>query len=169
MKKYAYFIPPVADTYAFCLLKNHFHLLIRTHTEAELKKAFPDTWYQAEKFIILRIAHFFNAYAQAINKVYQRTGALFESPFRRIEIQDEHHFRNLITYIHANPQKHGFVTDFRQYPWSSYSIMADSCGETWLQREAVYRWYNGREQFTQVHNAIARDITGLPMEELFLA
>ena len=36
LNKYAKYIPNVADTYAYCLLKNHFHLLIRTHSEEKI-------------------------------------------------------------------------------------------------------------------------------------
>ena len=38
LKKYALYIEPVAETYAYCLLKNHFHLLIRTRSEEEILK-----------------------------------------------------------------------------------------------------------------------------------
>jgi hypothetical protein len=65
-------------------------------------------------------ANCFNAYAKAINKAYTRSGSLFEHRFRRVEVTSEHCCMRLVRYIHFNPQKHGFVGDFREYPYSSW-------------------------------------------------
>jgi hypothetical protein len=45
------------------------------------------------------IAKLISSYTQSFNKVYQRSGALFESPFKRINIDSEEYLRNLILYI----------------------------------------------------------------------
>jgi hypothetical protein len=64
------------------------------------------------------------AYAKTINKAYQRTGSLFQHPFGRVPIKTDRQFWNVIAYIHQNPQKHGFVKDFRDWKWSSDRIIA---------------------------------------------
>jgi hypothetical protein len=56
----------------------------------------------------------------------------------------------LITYIHRNPQKHGFVTDFRDWVWSSYGAML-SGKPTKVQRDEILAWYNGPSQFVNAH------------------
>lgn len=72
MQLYSRHVQPVADTHAFCLLRNHFHLLVRIQDQTGLpSQAF---------------SNFFNAYVKAINKAYGRTGALFQRPFGRISV-----------------------------------------------------------------------------------
>ncbi len=62
LEKYIKYIYPVARTYAYCLLKNHFHLLIRTRSEEEIKAAFPLNKNEADKIISLQFSHLFNSY-----------------------------------------------------------------------------------------------------------
>jgi len=153
LDKYVEHIVPIADTYAYCLLKNHFHLLVRIKTEEELAKT-PSV---SKKHLgshppspSQTFANFLNAYAKAINKQYGRTGSLFQHPFGRIPVTTDNYLLNLVHYIHRNPQKHGFVSDFREYPYSSYPILS-SAKPTRLQRAQVIEWFNGREQFIEFH------------------
>ncbi len=180
LEKYAQYIEPIADTFAYCLLKNHFHIAIRTRSEAEIvdfyvkKKAkiLGDTNTNAgrvlnptsiesvevEKIKNLSPSHIigkqfsdlFNSYAQAINKAHARTGKLFEDPFRRILVDSDAYFTELIYYIHHNPQKHGFVKDFRAYPHSSYHAHLSNA-MTRLRREEVWDWFGNRNEFERFH------------------
>ncbi|MDM8520344.1 hypothetical protein QUF64_09880 [Anaerolineales bacterium HSG6] len=229
LKLYAHHIQPIAETYAYCLLPNHFHFAIRTYTEAEQEaywkcsqsgddqsgslfkseplsnpddKTDPDqsdsqngSISKIEPFSateplsnpddktesdrsddqsgpILEIGplsnseplsptfklrppsrafnNMFIAYARAFNKATQRTGALFESPFGRKIVDTHPYLITLITYIHRNPQKHGFVTDFREWLWSSYHAMLSS-KPTKVQRDEVLTWYHNRSQFIKTH------------------
>lgn len=124
---YRQHILPIAETYAYCLLGNHFHLLVRTHdiTAKPPSKAF---------------SYLFNACARAYNKAYGRTNTLFQRPFRRIEVTTEAYMLRLIGDIHRNPQCHGLVRDFRAWPYSSYSTLT-SMHPTALQRAAVITWF----------------------------
>ena len=63
---------------------------------------------------------FFQSYAMAFNKQQTRIGTLFQRPFKRVEVDTDNYFRNIVYYIHANPQNHGIVDNFRTYEWSSY-------------------------------------------------
>ncbi len=60
----------------------------------------------------LACANLFSTYTKSLNKNYQRTGSLFEKPFKRILIDSDRHFIHLISYIHRDPQKHGFEKIF---------------------------------------------------------
>ena len=160
LNKYDQYVSPIADTYAYCLLKNHFHILVRTKSEKEIadfkKKASPEAKSSLEsdspKIISNAFASLFKSYAQAINKAHNRTGALFEEPFRRKEVSSDGYVSQLIHYIHFNPQNHGFVSDFREYPYSSYSAFI-SDKPTFLQREEVLKWFGNEKKFTEFHNA----------------
>ena len=97
-----------------------------------------------------QFSHLFNGYAQGIDKTYLRTGGLFETPFRRIHINNEAYFTQALFYVHANPQKHGFIKDFRAYPRSSYSI-CKSRKPTKFRRSAGLDWLGGEEEFKKFH------------------
>jgi putative transposase len=159
---YIKYIEPVAFTYAYCLLNNHFHISIRTKTEEEQR-----AYYEANKTVEIsetatvappfgllapsqQFSNMFNSYAKAINNGYGRTGSLFENKFGRKSVLSDAHFHNLIVYIHRNPQRHGLVADFRDWPWSSYNaILSDK--PTRLDRAMALEWFSGREQFRAAH------------------
>ncbi len=82
--------------------------------------------------------------------MYSRTGRLFSEHFGRIEVSSDHYFSNLIFYIHYNPQEHGFVDDFRHWPWSLFGALS-SDRSTHLCRCAVMDWYGGEREFVAFH------------------
>lgn len=148
LQQYQFYLNQVLDTYCYCFLKNHFHLLVFTKENIEVER-------QDGKGLIKlnaskQFSHFFNSYAQAFNKMYKRTGGLFESPFHRIQIKDDTHFTRLVYYIHTNAKKHGFVSDFREWKYSSYHQIL-SGDTTFLKRETVLNWFNGKEGFEKFH------------------
>jgi putative transposase len=100
-----------------------------------------------------QFSNFFNAYAKAINKAYNRTGGLFQERFGRIPVRSDEYFACLVTYIHRNPQKHGFVDDFRDYPYSSYEAIC-SAKPTRLKRDQVLEWFSGRDWFLRTHQEL---------------
>jgi len=139
---YARHIEPVAETFAYCLLSNHFHLLVRIKETFEVLET---------SKVYLQFSNFFNA-CKSVNKAYQRTGSLFEHRFGRIPVLSDRYFVRLVHYIHWNPQKHGFVADWREWPYSSYhALLSDK--PTRLQRDEVLGWFNGRAAFVHVHQA----------------
>jgi hypothetical protein len=154
LERYARYVEPVAFTYAYCLLKNHFHFLVRTKTLEEQEQAARQTLKASETFRVLepsqQFANLFNSYAKAFNRACGRTGSLFEHPFHRIEVTTDAYFTHLITYIHQNPQLHGFVGDFRDWPFSSYDAML-SDQTTRVQRDAALEWFGGRVGFLDCH------------------
>ena len=99
------------------------------------------------------ISNLLNAYTRSFNRTYDRTGALFQRPFGRVLVTSDAQFRRLVVYIHRNPEKHGFVTDFRDWPYSSYqTILTDK--RTNLNREAVLSWFGNVQGFHQGHKFI---------------
>ena len=103
-------------------------------------------------------SNFFNAYAKAFNKAYHRTGALFQRPFGRIEVTTEAHLYRLVTYIHQNPQRHGFVADFRAWPYSSYHALLYEKAMHLIKREDVLEWFGGRDSLIAMHEQMFPEI-----------
>jgi REP element-mobilizing transposase RayT len=159
LKLYAKHIEPIADTFAYCLMRNHFHLLVRIKDTQDLI-GLSDL--SGLKDPSQAFSNLFNAYARSFNKAYQRTGTLFQRPFGRIEITSEEYFSRLIIYIHQNPQKHGFVTDFREWPYSSYHTLL-SAKPTHLKRDQVLAWFSNADNLVATHREL---IIELQMEVL---
>ncbi|MCS6846292.1 MAG: hypothetical protein RMN52_01090 [Anaerolineae bacterium] len=99
-----------------------------------------------------------NAYAKAINLAYHRTGSLFQHPFGRIAVTDERYLSHLVVYIHRNPQRHGLIADFRDWPYSSYATLLSN-KPTRLRRDDCLAWFGDRSWFERVH--LERDDVGV--------
>ena len=154
LRLYAKHIEPIADTYAYCLLKNHFHFCVKIKTEEE----FMTSWVSGTKKKNFNpsqgFSNLFNAYAKAINKAYDRTGSLFEERFGRIPVTETAYLETLIFYIHYNPQKHGFVADFRDWQWSSYHALVGK-ERTRLKRAQVLDLFGDAQGFEEFHQGMA--------------
>lgn len=170
LRKYDEHIDPIAETFAWCLLGNHFHLLVRIKEADEVvidrisnrgRKTLTgfQTMSGLEKnerltqFASKSFSNLFNAYAQALNRQQGRQGTLFERPFRRKLVDSERYFRQLVVYIHSNPLHHGFTDSYKDYPWSSYGTMV-SAKPTKLNRKQVLGWFDGRGNFVDTHRQI---------------
>jgi putative transposase len=165
LKKYNSILSPFIDTYCWCLLPNHFHILIKVKKQNVIN----DFLSRQEKvklsitekrFLLSEISlgdlieqsfkRFFQSYAQAFNKENERSGNLFYKPFKRILIDSVEYFTQTIIYIHANAQKHGIVKDFTKYKWSSWNSIL-SLKNTNLLRDELISWFGSREKFIKVH------------------
>ncbi|MBU1423774.1 MAG: transposase [Bacteroidetes bacterium] len=90
---------------AFCLMPNHYHLLIRQDDEKTISEF---------------IRTLFNAYVQAFNKWHKRTGTLFESRFKHIQVETDDYVLQLCRYIHLNPVEAGLVSVPEKWEFSNY-------------------------------------------------
>ena len=151
LRMYAEFLDPVAETYAFCLLPNHFHLLIRTRSFPVVSPADETDEKKRSNPVSIAFQRFFTAYSQAINIQQHRTGSLFQKPFKRLEVKSVSQLANLVIYIHTNPQKHGITDDFRQYPWSSYDRMIRNRPSK-LKKDEVLQWFRNKENYLDFHS-----------------
>jgi putative transposase len=138
---FGHHITPVAEIFAYCLLRNHFHFLVRIRVEPQIQ---PPAASKAFNNLL-------TAYAKSINKVYGRTGPLFQHHFGRIPISTDRYLSSLVRYIHNNPCKHGFVKNFQDWPFSSYHELA-SRAFTPLARPKVLEWFGNVGGFRNSHN-----------------
>ena len=81
---------------------------------------------------------------------WNRTGSLFEKPFKRKSIESEEYLTSLVLYIHNNATHHDLVSDFREWPHSSFHDLVGD-GPTFLNREMVMEFFGGKEEFIRVH------------------
>lgn len=148
IKQYIAYCSDVFETFAYALLKNHFHLLVYVKENVQVPKQNGNGTIQlnASK----QLSHFFNSYAQSINKAHNRTGPLFESPFERKLIDNDSYLTSMIYYCHYNAQWHEFVKDFKDWEYSSYHSILNN-NNTFLAAEKVLTWFSGTNEFEKVH------------------
>jgi putative transposase len=167
---YTKHVDPIAVTYAYCLLRNHLHLLIRTRTPLERAQYFQQHRASSDASAVeqafqpvepgRQLDALFNAYAKGSHQAYGQTGSLFQNPFGRLPLTSDAYFTRLVTYIHQNPQKHGLVADFRKWPYSSYHEYLSSRPAS-LPREELLAWFGGMPGLAAAH-VIAVDGQSLP-------
>ena len=90
---------------SYCLMPNHFHILIRQNRELSPGK------------LILKLC---TSYSKYFNKKYDRVGHLFQDRFRQILVDDDEYLKWLGAYIHLNPKTASLVKKTSDYRWSSY-------------------------------------------------
>jgi putative transposase len=165
LKRYHHYLNPFVETYSWCLLTNHFHLLIKVMEEAVIRKYLlqfdQNTLHQTEQkylnneidtSILLEqcFKRLFQSYTLSFNKVFKRQGNLFYKTFKRIEIMTEQQLIQTIIYINNNAIKHGLVKQNTIYPWSSYATIISN-KPTNLKRKEVMALFGNEEAFASAH------------------
>lgn len=123
----------LVDIYAFCLMPNHYHLLLSPRTEGAITKFM-------KKINI--------GYAKYFNQKYERKGTLFEGRYKSVNIKDESHFVHIPYYIHLNP------LDLAAPEWRERKLKNYKEATRFLEK---YRWsshldYLGKKNFPSVTN-----------------
>lgn len=118
-----------------------------------------------EKLCSKRFSNFFSSYAQAYNKVYNRHGSLFQSNMKQKQVINSCYFKHLLLYIHHNAAKHGFVSDFKDWPYSSWFPYTDDACEALSDiapgaiaaktKSEVFQWFGSKHAFIEAHNSIS--------------
>ena len=92
---------------SFCIMPNHFHLILREITEGGIS-----TYMQ----------RVLNAYGKYYNTKYEKSGHVFQGPYRAVHIKDDRQLLHAAAYIHKNPREiKGWTNREDKYQWSSYS------------------------------------------------
>ena len=138
---------PVCNIYAYCLLPNHFHILLKIKETEYL----PDLYRLRKSKIHQPFSNLFNAYSKAVNKKYSRTGSLFQEHLHRVKINSKEYFKQLILYIHLNPEKHGLTEDYSKYKHSSYQSYVINAYANWLARSEVINCFVDQDNFIYCH------------------
>jgi putative transposase len=211
-KNYKYFLEKYfesmrgfVETYAYCLIENHFHLFLKLRSKEKiletafekikcvdqnfyktyinflsvddesridklniknLMNVFIDSQHSSVKYepnhhpvslhelsldlkicswaVSEQLRRFLLGYAKAINKQENKTGSLFQKPFKRKYIYGDDDRKILLSYILHNPIHHGYVQHMSEYPRSSYHELLN-CESPRINRSEVISWFNGKE------------------------
>ena len=100
-----YLISEYADLVAYCLMPNHYHLLVHI---------------KSDKFGLEVMQPFTVSYTRGINKQENRVGPLFQGPFQAKPLDTENQIVQVSQYIHLNPVLAGLSPHPAQWKFSSY-------------------------------------------------
>jgi REP element-mobilizing transposase RayT len=158
--KISLYILPFIRLHAYCLLPNHFHLLISIKQIEELKLLEIFRTFQKlteeklqpliEKKISKVFSNLFSSYTQSYNKVYERKGSLFVPNMKSILIEDESSICKVTYYIHTNPVHHRFVKKMSDWKFSSYKSYLSEA-ETKLSKNEILNLFGSKEYFIKYH------------------
>jgi putative transposase len=179
LKKYLEYINPIADTFCYCMMPNHFHFLIRIKSKKELQAFFeeqeelrglkslsePLPKFETlegvtaeikprkpiELLISKQFSNFFSGYTQAFNKQHGRMGSLFMKNFKRKKINTSTYLIQLIQYIHHNPIEARLALKLEDWPYSSYLQIISPIQSSFLKREELLNWVDGIDNFKYIH------------------
>ncbi len=102
-----------AGLYAWCLMPNHVHVLLRTGSVP----------------LSLLMRRWVGPYASAFNRRYRRSGHLFQNRFKSIVVEEEPYLLALVRYIHLNPVRAGLrtVDELDRDPWTGHGVLLGHC------------------------------------------
>jgi putative transposase len=123
--------------YAWSLLSNHAHLLLRTG-----------------RIPIARVMRkLLTGYAVTFNRRYRRHGHLFQNRYKSILCEEDVYLQELVRYIHLNPLRAGLVHDLRElgsYAYSGHSVLVGKKKRLWQDRDYVLRYFGQTEKEARV-------------------
>lgn len=118
-----------AVVHAYCLMSNHYHLLLET-PEENLSQ-------------IMR--HINGAYTTYFNVKRKRAGHLFQGRYKAILVEADQYATELSRYIHLNPVRAGMAVKPEEYKWSSYrSYISRDKAIEWLKTEFILGYFGGK-------------------------
>jgi REP element-mobilizing transposase RayT len=152
LEKYKKYIHPIAETFAYCLMKNHFHFLVKIReTSEETSDVSKTSDVLSNKTISNSFKNLFQSYTKSINKTYNRKGSLFNQHFKRKKIKTDAQFLNALIYIHMNPVKHLFCNQPNEWRYSSYNAYIKSGDKTLINTKRGIELFENLENFIKCH------------------
>ena len=119
--------------YAWALMDNHFHLLIRTG-----KYSLSDS-----------MRKLLTGYVVNYNRRYKRYGHLFQNRYKSILCEDDPYLLELTRYIHLNPLRAGVVKDMRElrrYEQCGHSAIVGTINRPWQDRETILAYFGKKHK-----------------------
>lgn len=118
--------------HAFCLMSNHFHLLIEQTGDVSISKL---------------ISKLCTSYAKYINKKYKRVGHIFQDQFKAVLIENNPQLMWTSAYIHMNAVKDKIVKHPSEYLWSSYNDYASDGNLPIISKELLIGTFGDAKNF----------------------
>ncbi|PJE65202.1 hypothetical protein COU91_02845 [Candidatus Saccharibacteria bacterium CG10_big_fil_rev_8_21_14_0_10_47_8] len=111
---------------AFCLMPNHFHVLVYQYT--------PDSMTKLLKSVT-------TTYSMYFNKKYRRVGPVFQSRFKASMITEDAYLQHISRYIHLNPK------DYRNWEFSSLPYYLNQKSSSWLKPDKILELFDDTNDY----------------------
>ena len=181
LKKCKTLILPFFRIEAYCILPNHYHLLVQVKIiTAEIKEEIKrqgtakSMKYQEGKisyneFLVDQFKRLFQSYSVWFNLLKNRSGSVFQKRFKRILIKDEYKWKHILAYIHHNPIHHKLETNYLDWKYSSYASFLSN-NPTSISREQVLIQFDedleiARKKYLEFHQCFKME---KEMNDLYL-
>ena len=122
--------------YAFALIPNHFHLVLRTGNVP----------------VATVMRRILTGHAVRFNRRHKRHGHLFQNRYKSILCQEDTYLLELVRYIHLNPLRAKLVDNMNlldKYPFSGHSVIMGNNNESWLKSEEVLKYFAKRKSIAK--------------------
>jgi REP element-mobilizing transposase RayT len=142
MEKCEKYLPEVATLYAFALIPNHFHFLIKVHSAEAIG-------HQSIKECSIRVSqvfsNLFNSYTKSFNRYYLRRGTLFSRHFKSKAIDTICYRTNCLLYIHHNGVHHQLCKKYDEWPYTSHARILEEPDRP--ETIEVLSWFGGVDNY----------------------
>jgi len=125
----------LVNIYAFCLMPNHYHLLLKQ---------------KKDKGIMNYIRLIQNSYAHYINVKTKRCGSVFQSPFKAKRIESDEQFLHVARYIHLNPLTTYLIdatNELANYEWCSFKDYSGENSREFVDIKFLMSFYKNKDKF----------------------
>ncbi len=113
---------------AYCLMSNHFHLLV----------------YQSDlPFLEKFMRSLMTSYSRYFNLKYKRSGPVFESRYKAVRIDQDSYLQHITRYIHLNPRL------WERYRYSSLDYYREGAEPVWLKTAKILQLFSAREAYLE--------------------
>jgi putative transposase len=119
------------DCFAWALIPNHFHLLLRTGSTS----------------LATFMRRLMTSYAGYYNRRHERSGHLFQNRYKSFICEENPYFLELLRYIHLNPLRSGLAKDLgelEQYPWCGFGELMGRHKNSWQEIDEVLKYFGDR-------------------------
>lgn len=138
--------PKSTEVICYCLMPNHFHLLVRQLKESGVHKFMQKT---------------LNSYTKYFNTKNKRVGSLFQGTFKAVPIESDEQLMHVSRYIHLNPYVSGLTQDLKLYSNSSYLAYIGLENNPLCAQESVLSLFKNAkdyEKFVTGHEDYAKEL-----------
>jgi len=125
--------------HAFCLIPNHFHLLIEQCGDVSISKL---------------ISQICTSYSMYTNKKHKRVGHVFQDCFKAVLIENSSQLMWVSSYIHTNAVKDGLVKHPKDYKWSSYNDFAFDRNLPIVTKDLILGTFGDKKNFMEQNSHV---------------
>lgn len=142
LEKVKQYLSPCLEIVAYCLMPNHFHLLILVKREEE---------------VLTALKKLFLSYSKSFNKETNRSGTLFEGRYKSKLVPDNDYLLHLTRYIHLNPVRAKLVNEPDEWKFSSYTDYLKSSEITFVSKNIILKQVKDYRSFVKSYQEFDKE------------